>query len=217
MRQPALAIAAAVIALGAIAIPGRASVSLLPACSSGGDFINHPPPYDPPDTTCLVPDTHHFDPHDGMWYWVSAAPAFCLDDWFSTIAGHEYRLSFLVEATKDDPTTRMTGVIVDGATMAPGSLSRHSVSFSSGDGVSPTSWMAESLVFTAVSRETVVTFQANGIINPNSVPLLRDVSVSDITPTPEPATIVVWLLLGSASWLATRVHRARRRSGRRRN
>ncbi len=192
MTRLAIAITVAVIALGVIAIPCSASVTPVP-----------------PSPTPLPPDPHPvFDPDnpkDGVWYWVDNPASVRMNERFDTIAGHEYRLSFSfsIATSTSDPSEGRLAVIVDGTAALEAPLPRLSASVDNGD-VPLIPWVAESLDFSAASSKAFASFQAFGDIS--LPPMMCGVCVSDIT-APEPATVIVWSLLGLASWLAVTVRR----------
>ncbi len=123
----------------------------------------------------------------------------------ATVPGQEYVLSFWVRnpANTQDPLPNEFQVQWDGVSLYDNEW--HSPSL---DPDSHGVWVNWTFDVVASSSATLLSFEGKA----NDAFAVDDVSVD---PVPEPATILVWSLLGAASWLGMRVWRGGQRLGRR--
>jgi choice-of-anchor C domain-containing protein len=132
----------------------------------------------------------------------------------TTVVGQQYALTFAMAGNPDSPSGQKVKtmiVTVDGVV-------NQEFTFDTTD-TSRTNmgWAWHSIAFTADSTSTILMFQNKEGQTPAYYgAALDDVSIvatSTVT-VPEPATIIVWSLLGVASWLGLGVCRRGRRVGR---
>jgi hypothetical protein len=202
MKRPIAAIVAVVVALSGMVAQSVASVSVVldPSQNQGSDTSGlggNETLNDPADPATLV------DYFDGCWRSVGQPAVLRMGERFNTIAGQEYVLTYLVAGIGSSVRSDLARVMINGTTRA----ATPSGSSPLVEGHMTSWWTTERLSFAAVSSETTVTFQTGAISG--LTPMVRDISLSSApgVAVPEPSMIIVWLLLGAASWVGMSVRR----------
>ncbi len=130
----------------------------------------------------------------------------------TTVVGQEYTLTFAMAGNPDDngdalQRTKQMLVTVD-------DVAAEVFTFDTTNRTrSDMGWTWHSIAFVADSESTILKFENIPGLNPAYYGAALD-AVS-IDPVPEPATLLVWSILGAASWLGMRVWRGGQRICRR--